>query len=83
MARKVAENCRRSQQKIAHQPEGDSAVDRRRGFGCLFETLDGSIKTKLELGFKTPSNFTKNQSVKTINLVEFVNFGGLNYFICV
>ena len=29
---------------------------------------------------KTPSNFTKNQHVKTINLVQLVNFGGLNYF---
>ena len=26
---------------------------------------------------------TKNQPMKTINLVEFVNFRGLNYFICV
>jgi len=30
-----------------------------------------------------PSNFTKNQHLKTIYLVELVNFGGLNYFICV
>jgi len=29
------------------------------------------------------SNVTKNQPSKTINLAEFVNFGGLNYFICV
>jgi len=29
------------------------------------------------------SNVTKNESVKTIILVELVNFGGLNYFVYV
>jgi len=32
---------------------------------------------------KMPPKITKNQPMKTINLVEFVNFRGLNYFICV
>ena len=30
----------------------DNVADRGRDFGCLFETLAGSIKIKFELGFR-------------------------------
>jgi len=36
---------------FSHQQGVTVAADRGRDFGCLFETLAGSIKTKHELGF--------------------------------
>ena len=49
---------------------GDSVADRGRDFGCLFETLAGSIKTKHELGFIVDiASFQLTQ--KSSNLVMF------------